>query len=56
MPDEVRQHLGEVGSSMTGGDHLFLDPAKQIEVIAMLEAKGYTCVEDQQMIKQVFGG
>jgi hypothetical protein len=55
MPAEIQERLGKVGTSMTGGDHLELDPEREVEIISALESHGYICTKDQKLIEQVYG-
>jgi len=53
MPEGVKSSLGEVFYSAINGEYLFIDPIHLREVIAVLEAQGYACVEDQQLIEDM---
>jgi len=53
MPEEVTSTMGEVFYSAINGEYLFINPFRLPEVIAALEAHGYTCIEDQQLIEDM---
>ena len=51
VPDEV-QALGEEVSTRLSGEHLGLEPARTDEVVAAMEAAGYTMRRDDALVER----
>ncbi len=55
MPPQIIAKYGYIESSVLDGEFLVLDSEREEEIVADLEALGYTCVEDSNLLNVARG-
>jgi hypothetical protein len=55
MPESVQTDCGKVGSSMWSGEMLVLSWSRADEIVRELQALGYTCTRDDELVHQTYG-
>ncbi len=55
MPDEVQEKFGKWSRSMVSGECLQIDARKVKAVVAALQAHGYRCEEDEDLVRRASG-
>lgn len=55
LPEDIQERYGRVEVSVLNGDYLELPPSQAGEIAAALEAQGYRCREDQELVRRACG-
>jgi len=55
IPKDIQQQFGTVETSATSGPCLILMPEKTDEIVKALEKQGYSCTEDELLVRQACG-
>ncbi|MDP9371073.1 MAG: hypothetical protein M3Q65_01170 [Chloroflexota bacterium] len=55
LPEDLQQRYGHTGDTVLNGPYLAIDPAHTRELVAEMEARGYHCTEDSDLLQRATG-